>query len=129
MARLTYVITTMVAFFLCSAMAIDPRKINDKNVPWYGQVIPPEPFRGFYGKIVQCMWNLDPGCGKQIYAHIFNASNNVDDYCCSNIAKVGVTCNRYLGWALSLFEKFKRYAGLIDRRSKITFVECTKRKL
>ena len=84
---------------------------------------------GFYGKIVQCMWNLDPGCGKQIYAHIFNPSNNMDDYCCRNIAKVGVTCNRYLGWALSLFEKFKRYAGLIDRRSKITFIECIKRKL
>ncbi|KAJ9693555.1 hypothetical protein PVL29_009486 [Vitis rotundifolia] len=129
MARLTYVIPTMVAFFLCSAMAVDLRNLNDRTVPWYAQVIPPEPFRGFYGKIIQCMWKLDPICGKQVYARIFNPSISVDDYCCRNIATVGVTCNRYLGWALSLFEKFKRYAGLIDRRSKIIFIDCIKRKL
>ena len=33
MARLTYVIPTMVAFFLCNAMAMDPRKMNDKQFP------------------------------------------------------------------------------------------------
>ena len=95
----------------------------------YGQVIPTEPYRGFYGKIVQCMWNLNSGCGKQIYTHIFNPSKRVNDYCCRNIAKVGVKCNRYLGWALSLFEKFKRYHGLIDRMSQRTYHECVKRKL
>ena len=87
----------MVAFLLiCNTMtmATNPWNENDKEVPWFGEILPPEPFIGFYTKVAQCLWNVKPVCGLQIYTHIFHRSKKLDDNCCRNVVKVGVRCSR-----------------------------------
>ena len=130
MAKLAYVIPTMQAFFLvCNNMAVEPSNSNDTNVPWYGLVIPSEPYDGFYIKVLSCLWNVDPSCGLQIYAHTFDTSKMMDDNCCRNVVKLGLQCSKRLGLALGLFEKFKPQKALIDRMSRKTYHECNARKL
>ena len=122
----------MVAFLLiCNTMtmATNPWNENDKEVPWFGEILPPEPFIGFYSKVAQCLWNVKPVCGLQIYTHIFHRSKKLDDNCCRNVVKVGVRCSRALGWALSLYKKFKPHKALIDKMSITTYYECVGRKL
>ena len=130
MAKLAYVIPTMLALFLvCNTMALEPSNSNNAKVPWYGLVIPPEPYDGFYIKVLSCLWNVDFSCGLKIYEHIFDKSKILDDNCCRNVVKLGLQCSKRLGLALSLFEKFKPQKALIDRMSRKTYHECNARKL
>ena len=123
-------IPAMMAFFLiCNTMATDPWNLTNKDAPWFGEILPSEPFIGFYSKVVHCLWNVKPVCGLQIYARLFDQSKTLDDNCCRNVVKIGVQCSRDLGWALSLFEKFTPYRDLIDTRSKKIYHECVDRNL
>ena len=122
----------MVSFFLiCNSMtmATDPWNENNKEVPWFGEILPPEPFVGFYTRVVKCLRVVKTVCGLQIYKHIFHPSKILDDNCCRNVVKVGIRCSRDLGWALSLYKKFKPHASLIDKRSIRTYYECVDRNL
>ena len=130
MTKLSYVIPTMLAFFLvCNTMAVEPSNSNDTNFPWYGLFIPYEPYDGFYIKVLSCLWNVDLSCGLQIYALTFDTSKMLDDNCCRNVVKLGLQCNKHLGLDLSLFEKFKPQKALIDKMSRKTYHECNARKL
>ena len=123
----TAVITTMLAFFLvCNTMVMEPSNSNNTKVPWYGLVIPFEPYDGFYTKVLSCLWNVDLSCGIQIYAHIFDKSKMLDDNCCRNVVKLGLQCSKCLGLALSLFEKFKPQKALIDKMSRKAMPESYK---
>ena len=130
MVRVTCLIPTLVAFLLtCNVMAMDPRNTNSKDVPWYGEIIPPEPSPGFYIRVLHCLWNLSPGCGLQVYHYIFNPSVQPDDDCCRIIISIGLKCNRLLGLALSAFKKFKPQEALINKQSKLVYHNCVRRNL
>ena len=74
--------------------------------------------------MVKCLWVVKTARGFQIYKHIFDPSKRLDDNCCRNVVKVGMRCSRDLGWALSLYKKFKPLIALIDKMSIRTYEEC-----
>ncbi|KAK2976979.1 hypothetical protein RJ640_019200 [Escallonia rubra] len=100
---------------------------TDPSDPWYGQKLPPQPRKGYYKFLGNCLNVITRQCGRQVLDYVFFVKK-IDDNCCSKLTKMGKLCNKSLSWTLSHIDKFKARSSVIIRRSDEAFDICSRRK-
>ena len=99
---------------------------GDPTYPWYQQVLPPEPYPGFYIYVKNCLNDLgDRKCIRQIFDEIFH-KNQADVNCSCKMKQIGHMCVMSVAGTTGHMDKFKSHAQRIYNGAQQIIDRCDK---
>lgn len=101
-----------------------PKLVLKQKYYWHGHELPPEPHKGYYELLKNCINVLSDKCGAQMFDYIFDKRIEINYVCCRRLIEMGKECHEKLSYTLSNMKDFEQRRGLIDRKSKDAFQHC-----
>lgn len=106
-----------------STLASSKHHSKEKSF-WHGHELPPEPHKGYYEHLKNCINVLSDKCGAQMLDYIFDKRIEVSYVCCHQLMKMGKQCHEHLSDTLSNMKDFEKWKPQIHTKTKDAYHQC-----
>lgn len=123
MEKLLWTSLVMMMSALCRMIFVEA----EKRYPWDGEILYPQPRKGWDVILKQCAATLTEECAQQYYDYTFYRIGDLDINCCNKLVKLDRSCIKIMADTFSSIAKYQRWRGHIYNRSMEGYQDCLRR--